>query len=196
MNKNKYEAKVVILGEPSVGKTSILSRYISKSFNENIQATIVGSFAEAKVQIDDKDVILQIWDTAGQELYRSLSDNFIKGSVAVILVFSIIDLKSYEELFNFWTDKVEGLTENVLLYLVANKIDLEEESQIDIKNLDKLFQEEHNGKFFEISAKTNFGISELFTQIAVDYLATEPSPSPEKLDLTKKPEIEKKKNCC
>ena len=100
--------KVILVGESSVGKTCIIKRYIENNFNSNVQNTIAESFLNKEIEINGKVINLEIWDTAGGEQYRSMANMFFNGSSAVILIYDITSLKSYEELKNYWYQKVKN----------------------------------------------------------------------------------------
>ena len=102
--------KVVLLGDSGVGKTCIISRYISGSFEKNITSTNGASYCSKMVKFDDlgKSLLLDIWDTAGQEKYRALAKVFYKNAAVCILVYDITRKKSFEELKNYWINEIKA----------------------------------------------------------------------------------------
>ena len=101
--------KVVLLGESSVGKTSIITRFIDDSFSANGMATTGASYANKSIVYRDykKALKFEIWDTAGQEKYRSLTQIFYKDASIAILVYDVTDERSFEELEKFWYNQLK-----------------------------------------------------------------------------------------
>jgi small GTP-binding protein len=101
--------KVVILGESGVGKTSIISRFINDTFDEELVTTTGASYVSKSMKFSDKNQVLnfEIWDTAGQEKYRSLTQIFYKDASIAILVYDITNKDSFEELQNYWYEQIK-----------------------------------------------------------------------------------------
>ena len=109
-NEETQVVKVVLLGESSVGKTSIISRFIDDAFNQNSITTTVASYATKRMMFKDyKNQIIkfEIWDTAGQEKYRSLTQIFYKDASIAILVYDITNESSFEEMQNYWYEQIK-----------------------------------------------------------------------------------------
>ena len=120
----KYKYKVVFLGNQSVGKTSIIHRFIYDSFDEAYQATIGIDFMSQKMYVEDKTIILNLWDTAGQERFKSLIPSYIKDSAVAIVVFDVTSRESFESVEK-WIEDARALREDdVLLILAGNKTDM------------------------------------------------------------------------
>ena len=166
----KEELKIILIGESSVGKTSIISRFVKDRFEENIQSTIGGTYSPKYLLFNDgKILIFNLWDTAGQERYRSLAKIFYKDAKVAILVYDITSYNSFDKLRKYWINDIkENTTSDIIFFLVGNKIDLIEKEEIDEKEVKK-FAEEMNIDYFRTSAKKDFGIEELFTQIVKKY---------------------------
>ena len=158
--------KVVLLGEAGVGKTSIISRYINDEFDENSKSNLNAQFNRKTIPIgDDKEITLDIWDTAGQEKYRAISRIYYKDASAVILVYSITNKKSLEEIKNYWhLEVVQSGPSDIVFAVAGNKSDLYQQRQISYKE-GKKFAKNIEGIFAEISAKDYSGIDELFEKI-------------------------------
>jgi small GTP-binding protein len=118
--KQIKSCKVVLIGESGVGKTSITSYYIYEKFDSEITATTAASFVSKTVKFDEYNgsIKFDIWDTAGQEIYRSLAKIFYKGANAAVLVYDITDKKSFMEIKNYWYQQIKENSPN------ANKLKL------------------------------------------------------------------------
>ena len=170
-NENEIESiKIILVGNPGVGKTSIINRFVSNEFTEEYLTTFTSSFTEVKLEINDKNYILNIWDTAGQEKYRSVNKLFVKGSKIVILVYDITSKKSFEDLsywFNFVTVELGSY---YYLGLIGNKLDKVAEEEVSIEEAKKLA--ENTGAYFSLlSAKDDKeGIDNYFEELVKRYL--------------------------
>jgi len=165
--------KLLLLGDPCVGKTSVFNRYIKEEYFEVYKATIGADFFTQPIETFSRKVVLQIWDTAGQERFHSLGPSFFRGSDACILVYDITDQHSFEALKK-WVDKftkeVGALDKNIrdsdLIFVVlGNKCDLEESRQVST-NIARSYCEENGFKFFEASAKNDIHINDAFEYVA------------------------------
>ena len=156
MDNNQTEqtpvrCKTLIIGNSGVGKTSIISRYVNK-FNPNMKSTIGASFTNKNVTIDGKKIIFEIWDTAGEERFRSINSIFYQDAYICVLVYDITDEKSFEDIKDFWYNSVlENSTENIIFHVVGNKIDLIEKEKVD-RNEVKNFCEKIGAESSYISA--------------------------------------------
>ena len=123
--------KIILLGESGVGKTNLIQVALDQPFQKEKISTLISSYYESEIIIQNKKYVYTLWDTAGQEVYRSLNKTFIKDSKIVILVFAINNRKSFEEI-DYWINSVkESLEENkYIMALVANKSDLFDEQEI------------------------------------------------------------------
>ena len=123
--------KIILLGESGVGKTNLIQVALGQPFQKEKISTLISSYYESEIIIQNKKYVYTLWDTAGQEVYRSLNKSFIKDSKIVILVFAINNRKSFEEI-DYWINSVkESLEENkYIMALVANKSDLFDEQEI------------------------------------------------------------------
>ena len=162
-----YLFKVLLVGQPGVGKTSIVDRYAKGQFPENHLSTIGVDYRVKTVQIPNgKLVKLQLWDTAGQERFRSVTTQYFRGSNAVIFVFALNDAESFAKL-PFW---IETVKEHSVPYyiLVGNKADLKNELEVSQDRIDELCKIHQNMKYIEVSAKSGQSIDEAFLQLATD----------------------------
>ena len=169
-NENNEVLKIVLIGEASVGKTSIIYQFIDKIFQEDIQSTIGGTFNSKSIKCNNnKTLNLEIWDTAGQERYRCVTKMFYKEADVAILVYDITSKSSFEELKNYWVEQVlEASPKNIMLVIVANKSDLIDNEQVDEEEA-RNYAKKVKADFFVISAKENNSVNELFKSIAKKY---------------------------
>lgn len=120
-----YIAKVVVIGESSVGKTNILSRFSRNEFSIETKSTIGVEFLTKISEIKGKKIKLQIWDTAGQEKYKAITNSFYCNSNAALIVFDLSIKESFEKI-DYWVKEVKKYTrEDIILILIGNKSDLE-----------------------------------------------------------------------
>ena len=165
VNSSIVPLKITIVGNSNVGKTSIIKRYIENKFEElSIKATIVAAFQAKKLKIDPFTVAdLKIWDTAGEELYRSMTRNYLHDSNGILIVFDLTDEKSFQDL-NSWIEEINNtVDEKVPKILIGNKSDLQD-IKISFEQASK-YAEEHNMKFYNVSAKSGLNIDLLFETI-------------------------------
>ena len=169
MENNEQDAKtvkIILLGDSAVGKTCIIHRYLNNEFISEATSTL-GSISNKKEVIkNERKYIMNIWDTTGQEKYRSITNLFINGSNIVILVYSIDSKSSFESL-DFWYNSVKEKLErqNFILSIVGNKGDLTENEQVSEEE-GKKFAKERNAKFYLVSAKEDpNGINNLFDSL-------------------------------
>ena len=162
------EAKIVLLGDVNVGKTSIASRYCKNSFNDHHINTIGGAYQQQKVVLGNGSMVkLHIWDTSGQERFRAMTNLYYRDAQVAILTYDITSESSFASI-DFWIEelkfKVEN--ENMILCLVGNKSDVSQDERKVSTAKAKNFAQENNMIFYETSAKTGDGIKDLFVTIA------------------------------
>ena len=165
---NIYSLKITLVGESTVGKSSIIYQFINKTFLENSFATIGCDKFSKIIKIKNNKILLNLWDSAGQERFKSLSPMFLKGSNIVILVYDITNAESFEKLENYWINVVKDNTENIILGIAGNKIDLYEKEKVN-EEIGRKFAEKENGFFFNVSAKNYQSIEILIIQLATLY---------------------------
>ena len=164
--------KVVLIGESGTGKTSIIQRYSYNTFDPNCASSISSQYISKLIQLKDINQTLKfdIWDTAGQEKYRSMTRIFYKDAKIILFVYDVTSSKSFIELKNFWISEVkQNCGDKVLLGIVANKNDLFNSQQVSREEGLNLANE--IGAIFQVaSAKTGYGINNLFENIGRKYL--------------------------
>lgn len=162
---NTYTYKMVVLGHYSVGKSSIVLNFVKGEFNPNEESTIGASFLTKTIVCDRYAVKYEIWDTAGQERYYSLIPMYYRGAQVALIAYDVTSKDSFETAKNWVEELKYDKPQEFLKVLVANKIDLKEESAISFE-MGKEYAEKENLMFYEISAKTGEGIGKLFSEIA------------------------------
>ena len=157
--------KLVVLGETSVGKTSIVSTLTNKTFTEFQESTIGAAFLTKKVQRDKYTINFEIWDTAGQERYHSLAPMYYRGARCALVVYDITNNNSFEKAKEWVKELHYAGIENLSIALVGNKLDKAGSRIVDY-NTAKQYAEDNELLFMETSAKSNTNISELFYNVA------------------------------
>ena len=206
--------KIVLLGDSGVGKTCLISRFISGQFDANVNSTNGASYASKKVEFPElgKSLVLDIWDTAGQEKYKSLTKFFYKDAAMVVLVYDITRRESFDNLKNFWYKEIKEYGEkDIVLGIAGNKSDLYDDEAVPEKEA-REFADSIGAIFTLTSAQNNSGVNKLFENIGKKFLDPNFQEKVEEvknireaqqsvsLDRNKikpqSPEEKKKKGCC
>ena len=169
---NEDSLKVVLIGESGTGKTSIIQRFAYKLFDPNGAASISSQYITKVLEFKDinKKLKFDIWDTAGQEKYRSMAKLFYKDANIILFVYDITSMNTFMELQNYWVSQVKQNCEpNSLLAVVANKNDLYTDQQVP-KEEGLKFADEIGAIFQMTSAKSGYGVNNLFENIGKKYL--------------------------
>ena len=192
------EIKVILLGETAVGKTSIIKRYYDDTFDTNEVTTISMSYVDKIIELNKKKYKLIIWDTIGQEKYRSISKLFLTEAKIVILVYCIDKKDTFENL-DFWYNLYkEELGDEAILGIAGNKADLLMEQVVSYQEGEK-FANERGAIFAEISAKENkVTINNFMNDLVKAYIAKNKG---EKINKNNKVKLgegnnQKKEGCC
>ncbi|CAO3638601.1 unnamed protein product [Mucor hiemalis] len=156
--------KLVFLGEQSVGKTLLITRFMYDTFDNTYQATIGIDFLSKTMYLDDRTIRLQLWDTAGQERFRSLIPSYIRDSSVCVVVYDITNRNSFLNTSK-WIDDVRAERgTDVIIVLVGNKTDLNDKRQVTVDEGEKKAKE-YNIMFIETSAKAGYNVKALFRKI-------------------------------
>uniref|UniRef100_A0A672P3C3 Ras-related protein Rab-6B-like n=1 Tax=Sinocyclocheilus grahami TaxID=75366 RepID=A0A672P3C3_SINGR len=154
--------KLVFLGEQSVGKTSLITRFMYDSFDNTYQATIGIDFLSKTMYLEDRTVRLQLWDTAGQERFRSLIPSYIRDSTIAVVVYDITNLNSFQQTSKWIDDVRTERGSDVIIMLVGNKTDLADKRQVSITTEEgEQRAKELNVMFIETSAKTGYNVKQV-----------------------------------
>ena len=201
---NYINFKIIIVGDSGVGKSSLLKRAVQNKFDGNYQATIGFEFLLMHFKVNDLRLKLQIWDTCGQEMYRSLVQGFYRNTSLALVVYDVNFKKSYDGL-DIWIKDIRQHTEQDLpIFIAGNKNDLERAVPFEEA---KVFSLSNRTKYFtECSAKTGYNVKEIFFEAAKYlYKSYKQFKSQNKLPTTGRLKIEsnseknlptKKKKCC
>lgn len=157
--------KLVFLGEQSVGKTSLITRFMYDSFDSTYQATIGIDFLSKTMYLEDRTVRLQIWDTAGQERFRSLIPSYIRDSSAAVVVYDISSTNSFAQVDRWIEDVRAERGQDVVVMLVGNKTDLTDKRRVSMEQGERRAKE-LGVLFIESSAKTGHNVKQLFRRVA------------------------------
>ena len=153
--------KILLLGDSGVGKSCIVLRYTDNTFSQNLMSSIGVDFKLKNIEIDNKTIKLQIWDTAGMEKFRTLTTSYYKGAHAFLIIFDITMRDSFEHIRNWMADIDKFAKPGVLRVLVGNKCDLENERVVN-ENEAKEIALKYGINYIETSAKEKTNIESLF----------------------------------
>ncbi|KAG0439166.1 Ras-related protein Rab-13 [Dictyocoela muelleri] len=185
--------KILILGESSVGKTSILCRFKDDVFRYSRMNTIGIDFVSKTIDINNKPVKLQIWDTAGQERFHSITKGYYRNANGIFLVFSMTDDRSFECIDRWYSEIKSEVSNSIPIFLVGNKVDMiNDETKLNVykKKADLM-----NIKYYQTSAYSGKNIDKLFIDMAkemINMYNLQKSSSPQFQDV----EPKSKKKCC
>ena len=199
---------LIFLGDKTVGKSCILNRFLNDTFPQKYEATIGLEFFPKNVQINNQYIRLLLFDTSGQERYKSLIPMYTRDANIILLVYDVTSKESFTHLSGWLKDLTNVKKENVIFAVVGNKTDLGNKIYlIDTRQVTteegKKFAEEKNFMFAEVSAKTGDGIKKLFDVILKEMLKKKPEslPQPQFIEIQKfdgkiEPEVGEKDCCC
>ena len=193
------EIKVILIGESGTGKTSLINAAIGLQFKENLESTTINSFSSKKVKINGKEYVLNLWDTIGQEKFRSLTKIFVKDSKIVLLVYDITRKQTFDEL-NFWYKMIQDiLGEEPILGICGNKQDLFVREQVKEETAKK-YAEGKNIPFKLTSAKNPLTFNKFLEELVGKYVEKigggKNNINGGKIDLKKKDKTNDKKKFC
>ena len=170
-SKLKNEYKIIFIGESGVGaKTSLINRIAGLKFNPHSETTTTNYFVNIKIKLGKKkEINLHLWDTIGQEKYRSLTKIFMTDIDCAVIGYDITKRRTFEEVKNYWCPTVKELKYCNLIYLIANRMDLYEHEQV--KEFEgENYAKSENLRFFMISCKTGDGILHFIKDLAKQLL--------------------------
>eukprot|EP00792_Barthelona_sp_PAP020_P005869 TRINITY_DN2832_c2_g4_i1.p1 TRINITY_DN2832_c2_g4~~TRINITY_DN2832_c2_g4_i1.p1 ORF type:complete len:201 (+),score=58.51 TRINITY_DN2832_c2_g4_i1:166-768(+) len=165
--KTKTVFKVVLVGAASVGKTSLMNRFLRNQFVEKIPQTIGVNHGSTYLVISDRNVRMQIWDCAGSERFRSIARVYFRDTHGVIIVYNVNDPTSFEAVSSVLEEVRNICNSNCVVFLVGNQKDNNDEPIVSTQRA-KLFAEEKGLVFMETSAATGKNVHDLFESVALD----------------------------
>ena len=170
-NDDEISIKVTLIGESSVGKTCIINKYCKNIFEAKVESTLGANYSQKKIEINGRQIRLDLWDTAGQEKYRAIGRHFYKESYIVCLVYDITNKESFEKIKEIWyPELVEYGEQYKIIGLIGNKVDLFLEEQVPEETAKK-YAEEINAIHKRTSALKGTGIEDLFNELTIKYLS-------------------------
>ena len=163
---NSYDMifKIVLIGDTSVGKTNMLSRYISNEYNPNSQSTIGVELSTKNYIFDNNEVKVQIWDTAGQEKYRSITSSYYKGAQGCLLVYDITRKETFDNIDKWFSELKNSSNSDITAILIGNKCDLSNERKVTTEEAQKKAKL-LNMAFMETSALDGSNIDKAFSEL-------------------------------
>ena len=158
--------KIILVGDSGVGK-SCLSIKASRNYFEDFYSPTVGfEFLTFNVKVEDQNIKLQIWDTCGQEVYRSLISSFYRSASLAIIVYSIDSEESFSNIEKWLNDIKSQSNPNIKIFLIGNKADLEDKRQVTKEKGENFYKQNKLSFFTETSAKTGFNVQNVFIEVA------------------------------
>ena len=158
--------KIIVIGDSSVGKSCLTTQAVRNNFVEFYQATVGFEFLTFNLRINSNVIKLQIWDTCGQEVYKSLISNFYRNCSLALIVYAINNRNSFEHAENWLNDLKNQSNPNVRVFLVGNKSDLEKDRTVSKEEGEQFKQEKKLDRFMETSAKTGDNARNVMLQAA------------------------------
>lgn len=201
-----YLFKVLLIGNSSVGKSSLLLRFVDNQWSDLFVPTIGVDFKIRTMEIDNKNVKLQIWDTAGQERFKNITASYYRGAHGIFVVYDISDTESFKNINNWLIEIEKNANKNVYKILVGNKCDLEDKRTVSYQQ-GKELAETYGMQFIETSAKSNTNVEEAFHLLGREVMKLSLNDKEKnfgnkdknKMKLNKKTEdiiFQQKKGCC
>lgn len=152
MNRDTQTFKVIMIGDSHVGKSSLLLRYAHNTFSTSFISTIGVDFKIKKLEIDGRPTNIQIWDTSGQERFRSITTSYFKGAHAMIVMFDLTNMETFNRVERWISDAKRQGDSNIVMYLVGGKLDLVKERQVAQEKATQLAKR-HGMPYIELSSK-------------------------------------------
>ena len=193
--------KILLIGDLGVGKSCVILRYVEGDFPGNIMSSIGVDFKTKQIDLDDRLIKLQIWDTAGHEKFRTITTSYYKSAHAIIILYDITQKASFDHIRNWLTEIDKFGKQGVLKVIVGNKLDMENNRKITKEAAENLALK-YGIKLWEVSAKDNTNIEEMFLDTIKTLLEknskiiSEGSSMATNIQLNKNVKNKKSKKCC
>ena len=175
MEEDTIGIKCVLLGESGTGKSSLIERFINNTFRKDTPSTLIGSFSSKVVYYEKENIKIRydIWDTAGQEKYRSINKIFYQDAQVTLLVYDITQKETYDAIKNYWFQEVkDNAPEDVIVFIVGNKSDIYEKEAVNEEEA-RQYAKDINALYKLVSAENGDGINEIFKMIGERMLTQE-----------------------
>ncbi len=169
----QYNFKILIIGDSSVGKSSILNAFVNGTFDESMRNTIGVDLKIKHLKVKDKDTKLVLWDTASQERFRTLTSGFYRGGHGVLMVYDMTSRKSFDNLKYWMKEIIQYSTNDPIIMVISNKADQKEKRTVSIEE-GRSYAREQGAMYIETSAKTQQGIEQAFEEL-IEKIIDEPS---------------------
>ena len=197
---SEFAFKILLLGDSSVGKTCFLKRYTENTFQDAYLSTIGLEFKYKLVTLEDGIIVkVQLWDTAGEERFRTIAKSYYKGAHGIVLIYDVTNRKTYENIRKWMNQIKDDSSSNISIILVANKIDCENEYRQVTKEEGKTLAKSNNLPIFEASAKDNINVEESFKYLIEKInqnISNISVQTTTKLNIDNKNKKQEKKGCC
>eukprot|EP01086_Lenisia_limosa_P013932 TRINITY_DN4366_c0_g1_i1.p1 TRINITY_DN4366_c0_g1~~TRINITY_DN4366_c0_g1_i1.p1 ORF type:complete len:199 (-),score=27.40 TRINITY_DN4366_c0_g1_i1:112-708(-) len=196
---SKTQYKVVLLGEGCVGKTSLVMRYVSNTFNEKHITTIQALFVPKRLNLDGQSMTMNIWDTAGQEKYHALGPIYYRDADGAVLVYDITDVDSFNKVQTWVKELRKMLGKDIELIIAGNKSDMEKNRNVTLAEAEA-YAASVGARHYSTSAKHDTGVSDMFLELLKTMAQKKPSAASRRgaglLIVDDSSQNKKKGGCC
>ena len=170
MSSKELNLKIILIGDSYVGKTTIINTYTENNFNEEICPTIGLENTVKIIDIRGFKAKIQIWDTAGQEKFNSLTKQFFRNTDGILLIFDLTNKSSFNNIKKWLSEVKTHSDHSIKKLLIGNKSDMKDKIKVTKNDIDNFFKEKNNLKYMEISAKDNLNVSNVFETLINDII--------------------------
>ena len=194
--------KILLLGNSDVGKSSLILRYVDQVWSDTFVPTIGVDFKVKTLELQNKQIKMQIWDTAGQERFRNVISSYFRGAHGILLIYDVTNRDSFKNLESWLIEIEKNASENVLKILIGNKNDLVDDKEIKTEE-GQAFANRNGMQFIETSAKENTNVTEAFECLAklmMEFNSEKKAPTTKNdkkaLSASAGKDLKTKKKCC